>query len=102
MVPLPSVVPPALNVTVPVGVPRPVMLGPTVAVRTTDWPTVEGLIDDVKLIVDAALLTVCASGAELLPLKFVSPAYAAISEWLPGLRNVTVNVAVPLLMVPLP
>ena len=39
-VPVPIVDKPSLNVTVPVGVP---LLAPTVAVKVTDWPNVEGL-----------------------------------------------------------
>jgi hypothetical protein len=44
-VPVPSVVLPSLKVTVPVGVPPETV---TVAVNVTDWPTEEGLTDDVR------------------------------------------------------
>ena len=45
-VPVPSVVDPSLNVTVPV-----VVLGDTVAVKVTDWPNVEGLVAEVTVVV---------------------------------------------------
>jgi hypothetical protein len=40
-----------LNVTVPVGVPLPGATALTVAVNMTDWPTVEGLADEVTVVV---------------------------------------------------
>ena len=51
-----SVVAPSLKVTVPVGVP---LLPPNAAVNVTDWPTVEGFIDEVTATVDAARPTLC-------------------------------------------
>jgi hypothetical protein len=35
------------------------LVGPTVAVKVTDWFTAEGLADDVSEVVVAAALTVC-------------------------------------------
>ena len=52
-VPVPSVVAPSRNVTMPVGVP-PVPV--TVAVKVTDWLTVEGLTDEVSAVVLALRL----------------------------------------------
>jgi hypothetical protein len=52
--PDPSAVDPSQNVTVPVGVLDPV----TVAVNVTPSPNVEGLMLDVTLVVDVALVTV--------------------------------------------
>ena len=49
-VPVPSVVAPSLNVTVPVGVPLPGATALTVAVNVTDWPTVEGLAEEVTVV----------------------------------------------------
>ena len=45
-VPVPRVVEPSRNVTVPVGVPEPGALAVTVAVNVTDWPNTEGLAED--------------------------------------------------------
>ena len=50
--PVPRVVVPSKNVTVPVGVPVPV--GCTVAVKTTDWPNVAGFTFDATLVVAVA------------------------------------------------
>jgi hypothetical protein len=44
-----------LNVTVPVGVPPTVEV--TVAVNVTDWPSVDGLRDELKRVVEAAVAT---------------------------------------------
>ena len=60
-VPVPRVVAPSLNVTVPVAV-----LGVTVAVNVTDCPNVEGLVPDVTAVVLAATPTVCVSGVDVL------------------------------------
>src|SRR5438552_2974765 len=56
-VPVPSVVVPSLNVTVPVGVPAPPPLGLTVAVKVTDCPNAEGLADEVIVVVVATEVT---------------------------------------------
>ena len=48
---------PSLNVTLPVGTPAPA--GPvTVAVNVTDWQNVEGLREEVSVVVVAASITV--------------------------------------------
>ena len=49
--PVPKVVEPSLNVTVPVGVPAPGDTADTWAVKVTDWPKTEGLADDVTDVV---------------------------------------------------
>jgi hypothetical protein len=54
-VPVPMADPPSRKVTVPVGAP-PVV--DTVAVNVTGWPTVEGLCEEVTVVVESALLTV--------------------------------------------
>ena len=73
-VPVPSVVAPSLNVTVPVGVPEPGEFAITVAVNVTVWPKTVGLWSDEIVVVVLAVLTVCPpeSVAEL-PLKLLSP-----------------------------
>jgi hypothetical protein len=58
-VPVPRVVLPSLNVTVPVAP------DVTVAVNFTDEPYVDGLAEDAKVVEDA-LLTVCDSAEEVL------------------------------------
>ncbi len=47
-VPVPSVVEPSVKVTVPVGVPGPVPV--TVAVKVTDWPTTDGLAEELTAV----------------------------------------------------
>lgn len=47
-VPVPSVVVTSLNVTVPVGVPEAPPLAVTVALKVTDWPSVDGLLFEVS------------------------------------------------------
>ena len=49
---VPSVVAPSLKVTVPVGVPPP-LVGVTVAVKVTGWPTLLGFCDDANVVVVA-------------------------------------------------
>jgi hypothetical protein len=53
---LPMLTPPSFKVTVPVGVPEMALM--TVAVNVTDWPKVEGLSDEVTVVVVCAGLTV--------------------------------------------
>ena len=63
-VPLPSVVEPSLNVTLPVGVgPDPAL---TVAVKVTELPWVDGLLEEVRVVVVNAASTTCASTLEVL------------------------------------
>jgi hypothetical protein len=67
-VPVPKVVLPSLKVTVPVAAD-----GVTVAVNVTDVPKPEGFSDDVKVVVDVALFTVCVRVVEVLLLSLASP-----------------------------
>ncbi len=70
-VPVPRVVEPSTNVTVPVGVP-PVAV--TMAVKVTAFPYMDGLVDDDTTVVGVALFTVCERAeAEVDVAKFVSP-----------------------------
>ena len=71
---VPSVAAPSRNVTVPVGVPTPGATALTVAVKVTAWPDADGFTDEVTVVELPALLTVCVTAAEVLLLKFASPA----------------------------
>jgi|HubBroStandDraft_2_1064218.scaffolds.fasta_scaffold1539358_2 hypothetical protein len=68
---LPMVVPPFLNVTVPVGVP--LYCGTMVAVKVTDSPTVSGFTDETSMVVVVARFTNWCSGGDVLSAKVVSP-----------------------------
>ena len=70
-VPVPSVVAPSLNVTVPLGVPAPEV---TVAVNVTLWPKTDGLAELVNAVVVLAALTTWVRMLEVLVVKSVSPA----------------------------
>src|SRR5438105_12216692 len=98
-VPVPKVLAPSLNVTVPLGVFELEALGVTVAVNVTAWPNSAGLGEAASVVVvamaDGGEVTVCVSAAEVLPLKFVSPPYTAVIEWLATVRLLVVNVACP-------
>ena len=72
-VPLPILVPPSLNVTVPVGVPEPGPLAVTVAVKVIDWPNTDGFALLVTVAVLASRFTVWVMAADVLPPKLVSP-----------------------------
>ena len=89
-VPVPSTVDPCLNVTVPVAAE-----GEIVAVKVTDEPNVDGFAEEASATVVFALLTVCVRSVALLPLKLLSPLYAALIVWLPTVANAFVNVACP-------
>jgi putative methionine-R-sulfoxide reductase with GAF domain len=52
---------PSRNCTVPVAA-----AGDTVAVNVTDCPAVDGFTEEVSVTLEAALLTVCATAAEVL------------------------------------
>lgn len=69
--PVPRVVLPSRKVTVPVIVP--VAVEVTVAVKVTELPCLDGLVEEEMVAVVAALLTVCVSADEVLAAKFVSP-----------------------------
>src|SRR2546428_6734734 len=59
-VPIPSVVKPSLKVTVPLGLATAALPGEltlTVAVKVTDWPETEGLVEEATTVVVSALLT---------------------------------------------
>jgi hypothetical protein len=70
--PLPIWVVPSKKFTVPEGVPPELV---TAAVNVTDWPTVEGLAEDVTVVVvaAAAALTCTETALDVLAAKLVSP-----------------------------
>jgi hypothetical protein len=92
---VPSVVAPSRNVTVPPGVPAPGALAVTVAVNVTACPNTEGLAEAVTIVLVPSALTVCASAADVLVLKLVSPPYTAVIECAPTPSVELVNVACP-------
>jgi len=67
-VPLPSVVAPSLNVTVPVGVPAPGDTALTVAVNVLVCPNTDGLDDEITAVALLALLTVWVKFVDVLVL----------------------------------
>ena len=52
-VPVPSVVVPSMNVTVPLGVPVAGATALTVAMKVTDWPNTDGLAEELTTVVVA-------------------------------------------------
>ena len=68
IVPVPSVVLPSVNVTVPVAV-----VGVTVAVNVTEAPYADGFADEPSATVVFVLFTVCVRVVDALLLSFVSP-----------------------------
>ena len=64
---------PALNVTVPLGVPEPGAFAVTVAVKVTDCPEFDGLSEDTTPVEVLSLLTVWVIGAEVVGVKLPSP-----------------------------
>ena len=53
----------------------------------------DGLIDDVSVTAEPALLTVCVNTADVLDPKFPSPLYKAVIEWDPTAIADVVKVA---------
>jgi len=72
-VPVPRVLGPSLKVTVPVGVPAPLVLAFTVAVKVTDCPDSDGLAEELTSVVVLPFFTVWVSVLEVLPLKVAAP-----------------------------
>jgi hypothetical protein len=75
---VPSVEAPSRKVTVPDGVPVAGATALTVAVNVTDWPKTDGFTDEVTVVELPALPTVWVIAAEVLLVKFVSPAYETV------------------------
>src|SRR5437867_8878683 len=74
-VPLPRLVAPSLNVTVPVGVPVAGATALTVAVKNTVWPDTEGLSDEETVVVVLPGVTV--SVPESVAVKLAEGAWTA-------------------------
>ena len=86
-VPVPRVVEPSLKVTVPVGVPEPGAVALTVAVKVTDCPYVDGLVELVRAVVVAAWLTVCPPDrVPELDVNSDASVKSALTVWLPTVR----------------
>ena len=100
--PVPSVVEPSVNVTVPVGVPKPGDVAVTVAAKLTDWPNTDGLADDASTVVVASLLSTWLVTVDVLARSFVSPPYTAVIECVATDKVLVVKVATPPLSVPVP
>src|SRR5207245_2016749 len=98
----PSEVAPSLNVTVPVGTPVAGATALTVELRVTVWPTVEGFGEEVRLVLEFPAFTVCVRTADVLAANVAFPLNAAVSEWLPTARVVTLSEALPLTSVTVP
>src|SRR6266571_516926 len=96
---VPSVAAPSLNVTVPVGTPAPDL---TVELNVTVWPTVEGFGEEVRLVLEFPAFTVCVRTADVLAANVAFPLNAAVREWLPTARVVTLSEALPLTSVTVP
>ena len=98
-VPVPKVAAPFLKVTDPLGVP---IEPATVAVNVTDWPKLEGLSEEIKVVVLAIFFTTCDRMLEVLPEKIPPPAYTAWMLCVPPVRAAVVNEACPPLRLPDP
>src|ERR1041385_3770440 len=70
-VPVPIVLLPSVNVTVPEGAPAPGAVAVTVAVNVVDWPKTDGLVEDASDVLVLALVTVCVSVVAVFPLKLL-------------------------------
>jgi hypothetical protein len=95
-VPVPKVVLPDINVTVPVAAD-----GVTAAEKVTGALGGAGFVEEESATADACLTT-CISFEEVLLLQLLSPPYEAVMECDPRARVDVLYVAVPLLMVPVP
>src|SRR5213592_4717589 len=98
----PSEVAPSLNVTVPVGTPVAGATALTVELKVTVWPTVEGFGEEVRLVLEFPAFTVCVRTADVLAANVAFPLNAAVREWLPTARVVTLSDALPLTSVTVP
>src|SRR5207249_12249843 len=99
---VPSEVAPSLNVTVPVGTPVAGATALTVELKVTVWPTVEGFGEEVRLVLEFPAFTVCVRTADVLAANVAFPLNAAVREWLPTARVVTLSEALPLTSVTVP
>jgi len=98
----PREVAPSLNVTVPVGTPEAGATALTVELSVTVWPTVDGFGEEVKLVLEFPAFTVCPTAPDVLAANVAFPLNAAVSEWEPAARVVTLSEALPLTSVTVP
>jgi hypothetical protein len=92
---VPNTVAPLANVTVPVAPDG------SVAVKVTDWLSVDGLADEVRATTGVALFTVCVV-VPVAGLLFESPPYEAVIGSLPTGRTVVVMTTVPVVGLTVP
>lgn len=98
-VPVPIPAPPSENVTVPVGVPDPLL---TVAVNVTDVPNDDGFSEEMTVVLVGIPLTTWFSAVDVLGSKVASPWYAAVIECVPETSAEVESEAWPAFNVPLP
>jgi hypothetical protein len=91
-VPVPTLVFPSKNVTVPVGTPP---APETVAVKLTACPNADGLSEEASVVVVAARFTVCVNTGEVLAAKFKLPPYTAVIVCAPTERAAVPKLAWP-------
>src|SRR5207253_1942429 len=91
--PVPSVVAPSLNVTVPVGRPAPGASTDTVAVNVTGCPNLDGFTLDVNDVEVSALFTTWLNVELVLVLNLESPPYSAVIGCDPTAKAAVENVA---------
>ena len=92
--PFPSVIDPALNVTVPVGSEDEAEV--TVATNNNDWPNVEGLGLAFSDVIEEYWFTTCLNTWDVLPRLLASPEYCAQIDWFPEIVNAVLPLASPL------
>ena len=71
--PVPRVANPSMNVTDPVGMPKPGKFAVTLAMNVMNWPKTDGLGEDVTIEVEASPLTICVNEDEVPGVKSLSP-----------------------------
>lgn len=99
-VPVPRLVEPLKNVTVPVGSPVVGGMGVMVAVRVSGVVGASGFEEDVSAMV--SFTTTSIRALDVTALKLASPEYEAVMLWLPTASVVLVNVVCPFVRVPVP
>src|SRR4051812_38158624 len=93
---MPSDVLPSVNVTKPVGRPAADSVGRTVAVKVTAWVSTTGFADDATVTAVGPGWSISTdAGVAALPAKLPSPAYTALTVWLPTARALVVSRARP-------
>ena len=98
---VPREVTPSKNSTVPVAIPAPGETAPTVAVKVTDSPNTEGVVE-ANVVVVLALLTTWLTAELVLVTKLESPEYSAVMLFEATASDAMDKVAVPDVRVPVP